>query len=83
MKNNPTIKSNQKTLVGKVVSCAMDKTVVVEVARFIKHPKYGKYLTRHKKYKAHDPNNQGVVGTEVTIRECPPISKDKRFIIVS
>lgn len=70
------------TLKGIVVSDKMDKTAVVLVERFIKHPKYGKYMTRSQKYKAHDPLNQCRIGEEVTIRETRPLSKDKHFEIV-
>jgi len=75
--------SKSKFLSGTVVSDRMDKTVVVAVDRFIKHPKYGKYITRTKRYKAHDPNNQYKVGAIVTIRETKPWSKDKNFEVVS
>jgi small subunit ribosomal protein S17 len=71
-----------KTFRGTVVSDKMDKTVVVEVDRFIKHPKYGKYITRTKRYKAHDPSNKFKVGAVVTIREVKPISKDKTFEVI-
>lgn len=73
---------NKKTLKGIVVSDKMAKTVVVEVKRFIKHPKYGKYFNRSKKYKAHDEAGQAKLGEEVTIRECRPVSKDKHFEVI-
>lgn len=72
-----------KILKGVVTSDKMDKTVVVEVSRFIKHPKYGKFLKRDKKYKAHDENNRFKVGDQVSIRACRPRSKDKSFEVVS
>ena len=81
MKNEENTK-NKKTLKGIVVSDKMAKTVVVEVKRFIKHPKYGKYLNRSKKYKVHDETGQVKLGDEVTIRECRPLSKDKHFEVV-
>lgn len=71
-----------KVLEGVVVSDKMAKTVVVEVGRFIKHPKYGKYITRTKRYKAHDENNKFKVGDKVSIREVRPISKDKTFEVI-
>ncbi len=71
-----------KILEGSVVSTKMDKTVVVEVVRMFKDKKYGKYIRRSKRYKAHDANNDCVVGQKVTIREVKPISKDKTFIVV-
>jgi len=55
---------------------------VVEVVRFVKHPKYGKYVSKSKKFKAHDVGNTKQIGDKVTIEECRPISKDKHFRIV-
>jgi len=75
--------TNKKTLQGTVVSDAMDKTVVVEVGRFVKHPKYKKFYTISKKYHAHDENNQFKVGDTVEIVETKPISKKKSFVVVS
>ena len=69
-------------LKGVVVSDKMDKTVVVTVSRFIKHPLYGKFYKVSKKYKAHDEGNNHKVGDQVSIRETKPISKDKRFTVV-
>ena len=69
-------------LKGVVVSDKMDKTVIVAVSRFIKHPLYGKFYKVSKKYKAHDEENNSKVGDKVEIVETRPISKDKRFKIV-
>lgn len=77
-----TIKKG-KVLEGTVVSDKMAKTVVVAVERFIKHPKYGKYITRTKRYKAHDEANKFKVGDKVAIREVRPISKDKTFEVIA
>lgn len=74
---------NIKTLSGTVVSDKMQKTVVVKVERFVKHPKYGKYMKSSKKYKAHDENGVFKIGDKVTIRECRPMSKDKHFEVVT
>ncbi len=71
-----------KLLDGVVVSDKMNKTVVVEVIRMFKHPKYGKYIRRSKKYKAHDEANKFKIGDKVTIRETRPISKDKSHEVV-
>ncbi len=71
-------KNNAKKLEGVVVSDKMDKTVVVSVSRFVKHPKYGKYYQKSKKYKAHDAENKYKIGDKVTIVETRPISKDKK-----
>ena len=64
---------------GVVVSDKMDKTVVVSVSRFVKHPKYGKFYNISKKYKAHDEGNKCKVGDKVEKIEVKPISKDKKF----
>lgn len=84
-----TIKSDKKIveskgniLKGVVVSDKMQKTIVVSVSRFIKHPLYGKYYKVSKKYKAHDEENAHKVGDNVEIVETRPISKDKRFKVV-
>lgn len=74
--------TNKKTLKGTVVSDAMDKTVVVEVGRFVKHAKYKKFYTISKKYHAHDEKNQFKIGDEVEIVPTRPISKKKSFIVV-
>jgi len=77
-----TESAHKKTLRGVVVSDKMQKTVVVEVGRFVKHPKYGKYMKQSKKYKAHDEENLYKVGDKVSIEETRPISKDKTFKVV-
>ncbi len=82
MSTNQSTKISGKIFKGTVVSDKMNKTVVVEVGSFKKHPKYGKFLTRHKRFKAHDEDNSHKIGDIVTIREVKPISKDKSFIII-
>lgn len=74
--------NNPKVLRGVVVSDKMDKTVVVKVNRYIKHPKYQKYYTISKRYKAHDENNTKKVGETVEIVETRPMSKDKTFRVM-
>ncbi len=71
-----------KILKGTVVSDKMQKTVVVSVTRYEKHPKYKKFMKISKKFKAHDENNSHKVGEIVNIRETRPLSKDKRFIVI-
>lgn len=71
-----------KTLKGEVVSDKMKDTIVVVVARYVKHPKYGKFMQLKKRYKVHDVGNTKKIGDTVTIRETRPISKDKRFTLV-
>jgi len=75
-------KKNTRTVTGTVVSDKMNKTISVLVDRFTKHAKYGKFMKRSKKYKAHDEDNAYKVGDKVTIEECKPISKDKSFKVV-
>lgn len=72
-----------KKLKGIIVSDAMDKTVVVSVDRFVKHPKYKKYVKKTKRYKAHDEKEEYNVGETVIIQECRPLSKDKHFKVLS
>ena len=72
-----------KKLKGIIVSDAMDKTVVVSVDRFVKHPKYKKYVKKTKRYKAHDEKEEYNVGETVMIQECRPLSKDKHFEVLS
>jgi small subunit ribosomal protein S17 len=71
------------TLKGQVVSTKMKDTIVVLVNRYVKHPKYKKYMKIGKRIKAHDEGNTTVLGDTVFIEECSPISKDKRFRVVA
>jgi small subunit ribosomal protein S17 len=71
-----------KVLSGTVVSNKMKDTVVVQVERYVKHPKYEKFIKRSKKFKAHDAGNTKQIGEKVEIRESRPISKDKHFVVV-
>jgi small subunit ribosomal protein S17 len=72
----------QRTIVGRVVSDKMDKTVSVAIDRLIKHPVYGKFIRRTTKVLAHDANNECKPGDRVTISECRPISKNKSWAVV-
>ena len=72
----------QRTIVGRVVSDKMDKTVSVAIERLIKHPVYGKYIRRTSKVLAHDANNECKPGDRVAISECKPISKNKSWAVV-
>jgi small subunit ribosomal protein S17 len=75
-------RASRRTLRGLVVSDRMEKTITVRVERVFKHPKYKKYIRRHKKYHAHDEERSAHVGDEVEIRECRPLSKIKRWRLV-
>jgi small subunit ribosomal protein S17 len=72
----------RKERVGKVVSNKMTKSIVVEVERKIKHPVYGKFVKRSKKFMAHDENEDCNIGDTVKIMETRPLSKMKRWRIV-
>jgi small subunit ribosomal protein S17 len=72
----------RKTREGVVVSDAMDKTVVVKVARRIRHSLYGKEIRRSKKFYAHDEKNEAHIGDTVRIAETRPVSKNKRWRLV-
>ena len=69
----------RRTLVGTVVSDAMDKTVVVRVERLVKEPRYKKYVRRYSRFMAHDEQNDCRVGDQVRIIEHRPLSKRKRW----
>lgn len=71
-----------RTISGKVISDKMDKTVTVLVERRLMHPLYGKFITRSKKYHAHDEVNQYSVGDIVLLEECRPLSKTKNWKVI-
>ena len=73
----------RKTRRGKVVSDKMDKTIVVAVEDHVKHPLYGKIMKETYKLKAHDENNECSIGDIVEVMETRPLSKDKRWRLVS
>jgi small subunit ribosomal protein S17 len=73
----------RRELQGVVVSDAAEKTVIVRVDRRVEHPVYKKYVTRSKKFMAHDEANRFKVGDTVRIRECRPLSKRKRWEVVT
>lgn len=68
-----------RSLTGTVVSCKMNKTIVVQVMRLVKHPLYGKYLRHYSKMYVHDEDNQCHEGDVVKIQQTRPISKTKRW----
>ena len=75
------MRERRRALVGTVTSDKMEKTVVVTVQRTTRHPLYGKVIKVSKKYKAHNEDNVAKMGDMVRIRECRPISKDKKFFV--
>lgn len=74
--------SRRPTLVGRVQSDRMDKTVTVVVDRRLRHPLYGKYITRSTKLHAHDENNECRIGDTVVVESCRPLSKTKAWAVV-
>ncbi len=76
-------RGRRKRIIGVVIGNKMQKTIVVEVMRLVKHPKYGKYIKRFTVYKAHDENNEAKVGDKVEIIETRPLSKTKNTRLVS
>ena len=79
---NETQQSNARKLTGRVVSDKMNKTVTVLVERKVKHPLYGKFVRRSKKYHAHDENNEFHPGDLVLIEETRPLSRTKTWKVV-
>ena len=73
----------KRVMQGVVVSDKQDKTVTVLVERRVMHPLYKKYVKKSKKYAAHDENNSSKVGDTVSIQECRPLSKRKRWEVVT
>jgi len=73
---------SRRRLTGRVVSDKMNKTVTVVVERKVKHPLYGKYVSRSQRYHAHDEKNEYHPGDLVTIEECRPLSRTKSWLVV-
>jgi small subunit ribosomal protein S17 len=80
MTNNK--ESMAREVLGVVVSDKMDKSIVVKVERRVKHPRYGKIITRTTKMHAHDEKNECNAGDLVLIRECRPMSKTKTWKLI-
>ena len=72
---------NKRKMIGIVMKDKMDKTVVVEVEKYSKHPQYKKYIRTKKRYKAHDEENKCKIGDKVLIMEARPLSRDKRWVV--
>ncbi len=75
--------TRKKNRLGSVISNKMDKSVVVQVERKVRHKLYGKYIRRKIKYMAHDAANECNIGDVVLIEECRPLSKNKRWLVRS
>lgn len=78
-----TQQTKARKIIGKVVSNAMDKSIVVLTERLVKHDKYKKYIRKSTKIMAHDEDNSCDVGDYVTIKECRPLSKNKAWTLES
>ena len=76
-------RNDRRSVQGIVVSDSMDKTITVKVETKIQHPVYKKRVNISKKYKAHDENNECAIGDKVSVMETRPLSKDKRWRLVS
>lgn len=76
------IRNIRKSLKGVVISAKMQKTVIVQVERVLKHPKYKRMIRRFSKFKVHDENSVAKVGDRVEIMETRPISKDKCWRLI-
>ena len=74
---------NKKRISGTVVSTKMQDTATVLVQRYVKHPKYQKFMKKSKKFQVHDKGNTAKVGDKVLIEETKPVSKTKRFVLVN
>lgn len=72
-----------RTLSGRVVSNKMDKSITVQIDRFVKHPIYKKFVKKSTKVMAHDANNECQIGDTVTVKESRPMSKNKTWALVS
>ena len=83
MTQQATIENKQREVVGEVISNKMDKTIVVEVARRVRHPQYLKVVTKYKKFYVHDEKREAGVGDRVRIVESRPLSKLKRWRLVA
>ena len=77
-----TTETRARTLQGRVVSDKMDKTITVKIERRVKHPVYGKYITRSSKVHAHDEENKAGTGDTVLVMESRPLSKSKSWTLV-
>ncbi len=74
-------RGRRRVLIGRVASDKMDKTIVVEVQRRLRHPVYKKFVFKRRRYMAHDKDNSCHVGDRVEIKEHRPLSKHKRWIV--
>lgn len=72
----------EHSIIGRVISDKMDKSIVVLQERKVRHPLYGKFISRSTKYHVHDENNECAIGDTVMIKECRPMSKTKHWTLI-
>ncbi len=77
------VKLMRQTFTGVVTSDKMKDTAVVTISRYVKHPKYHKFMNKRTKLMAHDPGNTKKIGEKATIEACRPLSKNKAFKVVA
>ena len=82
MSENNEVRGLRKTRIGVVVSDKMDKTCVIQIKTRVRHPLYGKIMTRTSKLKVHDENNECGIGDTIKVMETRPLSHDKRWRLV-
>ncbi|MDO5144382.1 MAG: 30S ribosomal protein S17 [bacterium] len=82
MSENNEVRGLRKTRIGVVVSDKMDKTCVIQIKTHVRHPLYGKIMTRTSKLKVHDENNECGIGDTIKVMETRPLSHDKRWRLV-
>lgn len=75
-------RNRRKTRIGKVISEKMDKTIVVEIVRTMKHPQYERVIRKRSRLYAHDQERRAGLGDTVRVMECRPLSKTKRWRLV-
>ncbi len=83
MSENQSIRGHRKERIGEVISNKMDKTIVVRVQRRYPHPRWRKVVTSYSRFYAHDEKNEANVGDRVRIQETRPLSKSKRWRLIS
>ena len=83
MSSETVVRGTRASFSGKVVSDKMEKSRVVVVDRIVRHEKYGKYVKKSRRFMVHDESNSSKIGDLVTIVECRPMSKNKRYRIVA
>lgn len=82
MPKEETKTSHRRKIKGTVISDKMDKTIVIKLVRFKRHPKYHKVYKVSKKFKIHDAKNEAKIGDEIIAESCRPISRDKYFNLI-